>query len=417
LFKARGIGRILTLLLSATIGLAYSASPCAALSTPSVVTVLAFSTTPAAAAFTARAVPVPEIGGGSWPNTGNFLGGSAAIEFEIAVKGSGYGATARNPKGGVPPISQLNLYFPAGMKLNSTPFGGCTTETLKILGPSGCPRTSFASPTESLLDEVTAAEGRVPEQAQLQAVFGESGLLFSERGHNQVLVEDVWHGHYLASPPPYGEVLVTEIPAVVTAPGGALRAVREIHLTLGAMLRTRRRPISYLRLPRKCRNGLPFKIEVTFAGEAGFARTVTSDFRAPCPKKLRLPLPSAAQIAAQLSKELVPSGKSARIGVLLKRNGYARAITGLEAGTVRIAWYRVPRGATLASKSTHKPLLIAAGGATFSEAGSATVQVRLTSAGRRLLKHTKKLRLIAKGAFTPVAQTPVVVLRQFALRR
>jgi hypothetical protein len=103
--------------------------------------------------------------------------------------------------------------------------------------------------------------------------------------------------------------------------------------------------------------------------------------------------------------------------VLLKRNGYARAIRGLEAGTVGIAWYRAPRGATLASKSTHKPLLIAAGRATFSEAASATVKVRLTSAGRRLLKHTKKLRLTARGAFTPVAQPPVVVLRQFALRR
>jgi hypothetical protein len=367
--------------------------------------------------FTARAVPVPEIGGGSWPHTGNFLGANAAIEFEIAVEGSGYGVTARNPTGGIPPISQVNVYFPVGLRVHPQPFARCTPGTLKQVGSSGCPKTSFASPTESLPSEVTFGEERVPEQSQLQAFVGEGGLLFDESGRTPVPVEAVWRGHYATPPPPYGEELMNEIPAVVTAPGGALRSLHKIHITLGAALRKGKKLISYFNLPTKCSNGLPFKTEVTFGGEPGFARTLTGEYHAPCPKKLKARPPSAMQIAALLSEELVPSGKLARISALLKHNGYGRAIKALEAGTVTIAWYRGPRGATLTSKGKRKSVLVASGRHVFAEPGSATIKIRLTSAGRRLLKHAKQLRLIARGTFTPVAQPPVAVLRRFTVRR
>ena len=53
--------------------------------------------------FTAKAVPIPKPGGGSFPHTGNILGAGAAVEAEYLIEGSGYGPTAQNPNGGIPP--------------------------------------------------------------------------------------------------------------------------------------------------------------------------------------------------------------------------------------------------------------------------------------------------------------------------
>src|SRR5439155_1268648 len=63
------------------------------------------------ATFRAKAVPIPKPGGGSYPHTGNCLGCGAAVEAEYVFEGSGYGATAQNPNGGIPPISQVNFYL------------------------------------------------------------------------------------------------------------------------------------------------------------------------------------------------------------------------------------------------------------------------------------------------------------------
>jgi hypothetical protein len=53
------------------------------------------------AVFKARAVPIPRPGGGSYAHTGNCLGCGAAVEAEYTIEGSGYGATAQNPNGGI----------------------------------------------------------------------------------------------------------------------------------------------------------------------------------------------------------------------------------------------------------------------------------------------------------------------------
>src|SRR6202022_5098739 len=87
--------------------------------------------------FTAKAVPIPKPGGGTWPHTGNILGAGAAVEASYEIAGEGYGATAANPKGGIAPISQVNFYFPAGVKLHPSAFGSCTEAILKNTGPSG----------------------------------------------------------------------------------------------------------------------------------------------------------------------------------------------------------------------------------------------------------------------------------------
>ncbi len=126
---------------------------------------------------------------------------------------------------------------------------------------------------------------------------------------------------------------------------------------------------------------------------------------------------TAAQIAALLAGQLIPSGRAAKIAALLKHGGWAVAFRALEAGTAMIGWYQLPQGAKLAKRTKVKPVLVAAGHLTFSVAGTATLKVKLTSAGKRLLKHAKQLKLTAKGTFTPTGNTPVTTTRIFILKR
>jgi hypothetical protein len=122
-----------------------------------------------------------------------------------------------------------------------------------------------------------------------------------------------------------------------------------------------------------------------------------------------------AQIAALLGQQLIPSGKAAKIGALLKAGGLTMPFQALEAGTAVIGWYEVPAGAKLARHSSAKPVLVALGRVTFLAAGTGKIKVGLTAAGKRLLKHAKRLRLTAKGVFTPLGQAPVTADRGIAL--
>jgi len=248
------------------------------------------------AVFKARAVPIPKPGGGSYPHTGNCLGCGAAVEAEYVIEGSGYGTTAQNPAGGIPPISQVNFYLPAGARLHPQGFGACSEATLKNVGPSGCARSSIASPVGSVLGEVTFGTERVPEEAELRAFFAPGGgLLFYTAGHSPVSLEIVSSGHYVNSHQrPYGLELITLVPPVATVPGAPLASVRRIKIKAGAAIRRGRRIISYGYLPTKCpRGGFPVKTEVTFGGsfpgrEFGLpAQTQTATYRAPCPRRHR----------------------------------------------------------------------------------------------------------------------------------
>lgn len=119
------------------------------------------------------------------------------------------------------------------------------------------------------------------------------------------------------------------------------------------------------------------------------------------------------QIAALLRSELTPSGKTARIAALLKAGGYIVRFTALEAGMALLDWYQLPRGARLARAS---PVLVAVGRMTFSAPGTARIKVKLTAAGRALLRHARSLKLTAKGVFTPSGQTAVDATKAFLLK-
>jgi hypothetical protein len=126
---------------------------------------------------------------------------------------------------------------------------------------------------------------------------------------------------------------------------------------------------------------------------------------------------SSAQIAALLAGGLTPSGKAAKIAALVKSGGFAVVFKALAPGTVVIDWYQVPPGAKLlARKAKPKPVLVAAGQRVFSAAGTATIKIKLTAAGIRLLKHAKQLKLTAKGTFTPTGKAHITTTRVFVLK-
>jgi hypothetical protein len=118
---------------------------------------------------------------------------------------------------------------------------------------------------------------------------------------------------------------------------------------------------------------------------------------------------TAAQIRALLRTEITPHGKRGRIPRLLDGGGYRLAFRALTAGTAKVRWYRIRKG--------RKPILIASGKQRFAAAGVATLTVKLTRAGRRRLRHAKRLRLTAKGTFTRPAGGAVSAARRFTLRR
>jgi hypothetical protein len=247
--------------------------------------------------FTAKAVPIPKPGGGTYPHTGNILPGKgglgAALEANFVINGSGYGASAAKPEGGIPPLAAVNFFLPAGAKINSAGFPTCSEAALKNTGPSAC-KKAIASPVGNALGEVSFGTERVPENATLQAFFGPNkSLLFYVQGSSPVSLEFVSTGTYVNSgQAPYGLELKSTVPAIATVPGAPLASTKTINVKVGAAIKKGKKLISYGTLPSKCpKGGFPVKAELIFGGSYGGERefgipaeTVTKEFKTPCPK-------------------------------------------------------------------------------------------------------------------------------------
>jgi hypothetical protein len=123
---------------------------------------------------------------------------------------------------------------------------------------------------------------------------------------------------------------------------------------------------------------------------------------------------STGEVAALLTSQLTPSGKAARIGTLLK-GATAIMFRALEAGTATVAWYYLPPGAKIAKHA--KPVLVAFGRLTFAAPETAMIRIKPTTPGKSLLKRASRIKLTAKGTFTPTGMTPITVTRTFLLKR
>jgi hypothetical protein len=127
--------------------------------------------------------------------------------------------------------------------------------------------------------------------------------------------------------------------------------------------------------------------------------------------------PSSAEVKAALSKLLKPSGKTATTKAIINSGGFSFTCSVPSAGKLVIDWYYLPSGAKLAKKAKHKPVLVGAGQRTFSAPGTAMIKIKLTAAGRSLLKHATQVKLTAKGTFTPTGNAAITATRTFVLKR
>ena len=110
---------------------------------------------------------------------------------------------------------------------------------------------------------------------------------------------------------------------------------------------------------------------------------------------------TSAQIVALLRQALIPGGKAAKSASVLKAGGYTLTFKAPEAGGLVLSWYLVPHGAKLA---TAKPTLVASAQASFSSAGTKKVKLKLTSAGKHLLKRSKSTKLTGRGSFAATGE-------------
>jgi hypothetical protein len=85
--------------------------------------------------------------------------------------------------------------------------------------------------------------------------------------------------------------------------------------------------------------------------------------------------------------------------------------------------YDVPRLAVVkaavagATRHKRKPVLVASGIRTFSKAATAKITVKLTPAGKRLLRHAKRIKLTTVGTFKPIGKTAITATKTFTIRR
>jgi subtilase family serine protease len=126
---------------------------------------------------------------------------------------------------------------------------------------------------------------------------------------------------------------------------------------------------------------------------------------------------ASTQLKALLLANLTPSPKTAKTASLLKTGGYSLTFKAPEAGMLTIAWYELPPGAKLAKKAKPKPILVATGQVKFSATGTKALELKLTAAGKALLKRSEQLELTAKGTFTPNGKAAVSATKPFALKR
>jgi CSLREA domain-containing protein len=122
------------------------------------------------------------------------------------------------------------------------------------------------------------------------------------------------------------------------------------------------------------------------------------------------PGPTDKRVVATLMGALAVSGKAGEMDAILGGGGYATRFGAPAAGRILIEWFATPRGAK-------KQVLIAQGRGTASGAGRIVVFVKLTSAGKRVLRAARKpLKVTAKATFTMAGRKAITTTRRLELR-
>ncbi len=161
-------------------------------------------------------------------------------------------------------------------------------------------------------------------------------------------------------------------------------------------------------------------VEDLFGVDASSAPIVLTIAPASLPRAFISSTLTEGLIRSSLRAQLGTKGRQIRLKTLRRRRSYAYGFTALTSGALTIDWYYLPPGARLA-RGAHaaqgaNPVLFASGSASFATAGTKKVTLRLTLAGRKLLRHRKRIALTALGSFTPRGKRAVTATSSFSLR-
>jgi len=202
------------------------------------------------------------------------LGASTA--FTLAFRFSG------GERGIPPPLHQVTVRLPAGLRINVAGVKTCQPGALKRRGPSGCPSGSLVGRGHALL-EVHAGSQAVPEEAVLSVFRGPSreGLpTFEIFGQGETpLDESAISTEILETDnAPYGWRTVTSVPPIPTVMYEPNASFITLSLTFGGIRRSPRAHAAAgaIVVPRHCpAGGFPFAAEVAFADHTTASTSAT----------------------------------------------------------------------------------------------------------------------------------------------
>lgn len=120
--------------------------------------------------------------------------------------------------------------------------------------------------------------------------------------------------------------------------------------------------------------------------------------------------PAETALAQGLSKLV------AMLAKLAQSSGLSIPFHASGPGVLTISLYAAPPGGRLARMSRAKPILVGVGRHAFSRTATARIKIKLTSTGRALVKHAKRLTLTAKGTFKTHGKVAVEKTETFVLR-
>jgi hypothetical protein len=107
-----------------------------------------------------------------------------------------------------------------------------------------------------------------------------------------------------------------------------------------------------------------------------------------------VPGPSQRQISAALSHVVKPHGRNAAIKRLLKNGGYTFAFAAPGTGTIDLSWN---------GRSHHHSVVVGSGTAEFGTTARGKFKLKLTKAGRALLKHGAPVKLTAHASYAALS--------------
>jgi hypothetical protein len=123
--------------------------------------------------------------------------------------------------------------------------------------------------------------------------------------------------------------------------------------------------------------------------------------------------PPPSEIRTAVTESLVVPKAEAKVVSILRQGGYKAPVTAPAPGKQTIRWLaKVRKG----SASAAKQLTIASGTKRFKKPGSGTLRVKLTKQGRKLLKNSNRVTLIAIGTFQPEGGKAVKTRRKLTLK-